>query len=244
MVHFLDDGRLDVEFALFLDRLGSIVQQEQHRVVLVLSGGGEGRPGQRQPVVAPAHRRHTQRNARAYPNAPVVRFRADGVAGVRLHDLLHQVDIGLLQRCKRLVAHFRRLADAAEKVGRYPAQVDDGTTLVNHIDTIVEREAADLRRALQLATGAHLLHPHHGLAEMAIAPPLSLVRDHVGLDQQRADDLAFLVVDGKDILDDGRAVAEDLALASPAAAAVQRLEEQRLILGVEDAAGGIAAIKR
>jgi hypothetical protein len=41
------------------------------------------------------------------------------------------------------------------------------------------------------------------------------------------------VVDREDILDHRRAVAEHFALAPPAAAAVERLHQQRLFLGVE-----------
>ena len=79
---------------------------------------------------------------------------------------------------------------------------------------------------------------------MPIAPALPFVRDHIRLDEHCTDDLAILVVDGKNILDDGSAIAEDLALATATAAAVQGLEKQRLVLSVEDAADGIAAVER
>jgi hypothetical protein len=158
-------------------------------------------------------------------------------------DLFHQPDIVLFERSQPLVAHLRDDADAAEKVGGDAAHVKNSAVRVHQVDAIVDGKRADIQRTLQFAAGAHLLQGDHRLAKVAVAPLLALVGDHVGLDHHGADHLVGGVVDREDILDDRRAVAEHLALATPSAAVAQRLEEQRMLGQRQQTARGIFAIE-
>ena len=185
-----------------------------------------------------------QRDGDTHPDAAVVALVAALDTVVRGKHFLDQLGIVAFQRGERLLVHFRGDACAAKQVGGDAAHVDDGALPVDKVDAVVEAERAEVARTLQLAAHAHLLQPDHGLAEMAVAPPLPLVGDHVGLDQHGADHAPFTSMDREHILDDRRAVAQHLALPPPAGAAAQRLEQQRLLLERHLAPDGVLAIER
>lgn len=155
-----------------------------------------------------------------------------GLAEIRGKGSLHQLHVARLQGRKLLPVHLGRDSDAAKEIGGDAAHIHHRARRIDHINAVIERKATQRRCALQLSAHAHLLQPDDGLAKVTIAAALALMRDHVCLYEHGADHPVVLIMDGEDVLDDRRAVAEHFALTTAAAAAFERLHQQRLLFRI------------